>query len=61
MCVDTINNDIVATVGRNTNDALVEVVDDKLQDVSYPCPHSHYDVVNSTLLPLCVILRDLNQ
>ena len=42
MCVDTINNDIVATVDKNTNDALV-VVDDKLQDVSYPCPR--YDVL----------------
>ena len=46
VCGDTIDNDIVATVGRNTNDAKF-VVDDKLQDVSYPCPR--YDVVNSTL------------
>jgi hypothetical protein len=35
-CGDTIDTNRVATVDRNTNDALV-VVDGKLQDVSYPC------------------------
>ena len=34
---DTINNDKVAAVGRNTNAAFV-VVNGKLQDVSYPMP-----------------------
>ena len=41
-CGDTIDTNRVATVDRNTNDALV-VVDGKLQDVSYPCPR--YDVI----------------
>ena len=39
---DNIDTNVVATVDRNTNDALV-VVNGKLQDVSYPCPR--YDVI----------------
>ena len=36
-CGDTIDTNVVARVGVNTNDALV-VVNGKLQDVMYPCP-----------------------
>ena len=41
-CSDTIDTNVVATVDRKTNDALV-VVNGKLQDVLYPC--QRYDVI----------------